>query len=77
MQQDSAIGLLDRAASVAISLRSASQVTRDPYLRSREMQTAALIEDLIKYAMDRDKALSQRVRDCALLRARLEATTHE
>lgn len=52
----------------------AAQSPNGDVRRARRRQ-AALIEELIRYARDRDRALAQRVTECARLRANLEGTS--
>jgi len=64
--------LLERAQHDAQILRSfAAQITNDAQ-RTVRLRQAALLEELVRYARDRDRALAACVTECARLRARLE-----
>lgn len=66
--------LLDRARHEAGVLRSFAACVKDESVRNTRLRQAALIDELVRYAEDRDRALVERVRELAILRARLEAT---
>ncbi len=66
--------LLDQARREATALRTSARLARDEHTRAARLRVAALIDELVTYAEDRDRALAQRVTECARLRAHLEHT---
>lgn len=67
--------LLVQAQRAAEALRASAAHTRDRPTRLARLRQAAVIDELIRYGEDRDRALAARVTECARLRAELEAST--
>lgn len=65
--------LLLQAEHEAHAMRSLAATSRDEHTRAARLRLAALIDELITYARDRDVALASKVHECAVLRMRLEA----
>lgn len=66
--------LLRLAEGEAASIRSSALRVENENVRAARMRIAALIEELVHYARDRDRALAQRVEECARLRLLAEAS---
>lgn len=57
----------------AQAMRDAARHARDEHTRGARLRVAALIEELVAYARDRDRALALRVMECARLPAKMES----
>lgn len=64
--------LFAAARREAEALRASAKATRDEHTRAARLRVAVLIDELIAYAVDRDRALALRVAERARLRARIE-----
>jgi len=64
--------LFAAARQEATALRASAKAARDEHTRGARLRVAVLIDELIAYARSRDRALAQRVTECARLRARIE-----
>lgn len=64
--------LFAAARQEATALRASAKAARDEHTRAARLRVAALIDELVTYAEDRDRALALRVMECARLRAHLE-----
>lgn len=64
--------LLDQARAEVLSLRSLAERTDDKPSRYARLRLAAIVSALIEYGQDRDKEIERLVRECGLLRAKME-----
>lgn len=64
--------LMTLARRQATALRSFAAQYKDEEQRAIKLRQAAVIEELVRYAQDRDKEIARLVREAALLRARIE-----
>lgn len=65
--------LLEAARRHASAMRSFANSVKDHKARGAELRQAQIVEELIRYAQDRDKEIVRLVHEAALLRAELES----